>query len=81
MRRRQLNRPEGVANDDVRVQTPSEALVEALGLIDIGDGHRHDLELHVDRPHFGVSIERSALVRVPVMLTSSARFVLTAASG
>ena len=51
-RRRELHRPEVVAGGKVGVQPPSEALIEALCPIDIGDGQRHDLELHVDGPHF-----------------------------
>jgi hypothetical protein len=39
MRGRQLDHPEVVADDDVSVQPPSEALVEALGSID-GPGVR-----------------------------------------
>ena len=47
--RRELHRPDVVADDQVDVEPPSEALVEALRPIDIGDGQRHDLERHVDR--------------------------------
>ena len=47
--RRDLHRPDVVADDQVDVQPPSEALIEALCPIDIGDGQRHDLERHVDR--------------------------------
>src|SRR5690348_11324878 len=47
MGRRELHRPDVVADDQVDVEPPSEALVEALGPIDIGDGQRHDLERHV----------------------------------
>ena len=35
MRRRQLDHPEAVSGGDVGIQTPAEALVEALGPIDI----------------------------------------------
>ena len=42
--RRELHPPEVVAGGKVGVQPPSEALVEALRPIDIGDGQRHDLE-------------------------------------
>jgi hypothetical protein len=47
VRGRQLDYSEVVAGDDVGVRPPSEALVEALCPIDVGDGQRHDLELHV----------------------------------
>ena len=50
--RRHLHRPEVVADDQVDVEPPSKALIEALRPIDIGDGQRHDLELHVDRAQF-----------------------------
>jgi hypothetical protein len=49
----ELDHPEGVADGDVGVQPPAEALVEALGPVDVGDGQRHDLEFHVDGPGFG----------------------------
>src|SRR6266480_2378595 len=45
--RRELNRPDVVADDQVDVEPPSEALIEALCPIDIGDRQRHDLEFHV----------------------------------
>jgi hypothetical protein len=45
---RQLHHSESVALSDVGVEPPSQALVEALGPIDIGYGQRHDLEVHVD---------------------------------
>ena len=38
LRRRQLDGPKGVADDDVSIAPPTQALVEALGAIDIGDG-------------------------------------------
>src|SRR4029453_14221072 len=47
VRRRQLNRPDVIADDEIGVQSPSQALIEALGPVDIGDGQRYDLELHV----------------------------------
>src|SRR5213078_5098360 len=47
VRRRELDGPDVVADDQVDVEPPSEALVEALRPIDIGDGQRHDLEFHV----------------------------------
>lgn len=47
VRRRQLNRPDVVAECKVAIQPPSQALIEALGPIHIGDGQRHDLELHL----------------------------------
>ena len=50
--RRELHPPDVVAGAKVGVQPPSEALIEALCLIDIRDGHRHHLELHVDGAHF-----------------------------
>src|SRR4051812_41529760 len=49
---RELDRPDVVANDQIDVEPPPEALVEALRAIDIGDGQRHHLERHVDRRHF-----------------------------
>ncbi len=48
----ELDHADVFADDDVRVQAPPEALVEALGPVDIGDGQRHYLEPHVDRPRF-----------------------------
>src|SRR5215207_2518381 len=50
--RRHLHRPEVVAGGQVGVQPPSEALIEALCPVNIGDGQRHHLERHVDRPRF-----------------------------
>src|SRR3954453_9377237 len=47
--RRHLHLPEVVTDDQVDVQPPSQALIEALCAIDIRDGHRHHLERHVDR--------------------------------
>src|SRR4051794_40808815 len=49
VRRRHLHRAEVVADDQVDVEPPSEALIEALRAIDIGDGDLHDLQGHVDR--------------------------------
>src|SRR3954454_15631555 len=46
--RRHLHLPE-VAEVDVDVQPPSQALVEAQCPIDVGDGDRHDFEPHIDR--------------------------------
>jgi hypothetical protein len=43
VRWRQLDRPDVVAQDEIGVQSPSEALIEAFRSIDIGDGQRHDL--------------------------------------
>src|SRR3954447_8648233 len=45
--RRELHRADVVADDQVDVQPPSEALVEALRPIDLGDGQRHYFEIHV----------------------------------
>jgi hypothetical protein len=45
--RRELQRPKAIAAGQVGVQPPSEALIEALCPIDIGDGQRHNLEFHV----------------------------------
>src|SRR4051794_4452223 len=45
--RRELHRADVVADDQVDVEPPPEALIEALGPIDVGDGQRHDLERHV----------------------------------
>ena len=46
VRGRELDRP-NVAESEVGIQPSSQALIEALGTIDVGDGQRHDLELHV----------------------------------
>ena len=62
--------PDAVAEVEVGVQPPSEALVEALGPIDVGDGDRYDLELHVDRPRCGRSGEAPVLASVVLMRTS-----------
>src|SRR5204862_885084 len=48
-RRGELDHPE-VLVPEVRVQPPSEALVELLGAVDIRDGDDDGLELHVDSP-------------------------------
>src|SRR3954447_19077537 len=47
-RRRHLHLPE-VAEVDIDVQPPAQALIEAKRSIDIGDRHRYHLEPHVDR--------------------------------
>src|SRR5262245_26071569 len=43
----ELHVPDLVAEDQVDVQPPAEALVEGLGPVNVGDGQRHDLEVHV----------------------------------
>src|SRR5829696_9651999 len=48
--RRELHPPDVVAGGEVGVQPPPEALIEALCPIDVGDGQRDHLELHVDGP-------------------------------
>jgi hypothetical protein len=48
--RRELDRPDALTELEIGVQPPSEALVEALRTIDVGNRDRDDLELHVDRP-------------------------------
>src|SRR5690348_8411633 len=48
MRRCELHGTHLVADDQVDVQPPPQALVEALCPIDIGHGQGHDLEVHVN---------------------------------
>jgi hypothetical protein len=45
--RSELHRPDLVAEGQVGVQPPSDAPIEALRPIDIGNGQRHHLEPHV----------------------------------
>jgi hypothetical protein len=47
-RRRELDDPEPVVKGKVGVEPPSEALVELLSPVDIGDGDDERLEFHVD---------------------------------
>src|SRR5215217_1771662 len=59
--RRELHPADVVAGGEVRVQPPSEALIEALGPVDVGDRQRHDLEPHRDgrgagNPRRGVTV-------------------------
>ena len=48
-RRRELDDPEVLADDDVGVEPPPQAHVETLGSINVGHGDDDDLQLHVDR--------------------------------
>ena len=50
-----------VADDDVRVQSPPEVLVEALCPIDIGDGQRHHSSFRSMVPTPGVFIDVSVI--------------------
>ena len=70
VRRRQLHRPDVVADDQVDVQPPSEALVEALCPVDVGDGQRHDLEVHVDAEISASRPSHSPLTSVLAISTS-----------
>ena len=44
-----LHEPPVVAAGEIGVQPPTQALVEALGAIDVGHGNDDDLELQVGR--------------------------------
>ena len=68
---RELDRADVVAEVEVGVQPPSEALVEALCPIDVGDGQRHDLELHVDRAPVRRSPSRRQLPTSVVLMPTS----------
>jgi hypothetical protein len=46
-RGRQLHHPELRTAGVVGIQPPPELLIEALGLIDVGDGHHDDLKFHI----------------------------------
>ena len=48
--RRELYDPKLVTDDEVGVQSPTQAAVKALGAIDVRDRDDDDLELHVDPP-------------------------------
>ena len=45
-----MQRPVALGAGDVDVLPPAQALVEALGAVDVGDRHDDDLELEVDGP-------------------------------
>ena len=45
----QLHRPPVVTDGEIGVQPPPQALVEALGAIDVGHRNDDDLELQIDR--------------------------------
>src|SRR5215472_14213866 len=47
VRRGHLDHPETVADRDVGIQTPPEALIETLCPVDISNWQRYDLELHI----------------------------------
>src|SRR4051794_14671003 len=51
--RRELHRPEVVADHQVDVEPPSQARIEALCAIDVRDRQGHDLEVHGDGAYFG----------------------------
>ena len=72
MGRRELHRPEVVADDQVDVEPPSEALIEALRSIDIGHGQRRTTSR-------AMSIVLSSVVSVEVALPTSSLplFMLT----
>jgi hypothetical protein len=56
---------EGVADVEVGVEPPAQAVVEALGAVDIGNGDDDDFELHVGhRVLLGHDI--SSLVLAPI---------------
>ena len=51
-RRRELHAPERVTDDEVGVEPPAQAAVEALGALDVRNRDDDDLELQVDRRRF-----------------------------
>ena len=79
LRRGHLHHAEVVAGADVGVQPPSQAQVEALGPIDIGDGQRHDLEPQRDGRADGC-LRRGSLLTWVVLITTSMWFELTTPS-
>src|SRR5262245_50686172 len=46
--RRELDAPELLALDEIRVEPPTQAGVEALGTLRVGHWNADDLELHID---------------------------------
>src|SRR5262245_28087816 len=49
-RRGELHYAPVITVGEVRIESPAEASVEALGTIDVGHGKHDDLELHIRRP-------------------------------
>ena len=68
--RRHLHHPPVVTGGEIGVQPPPQALVEALGAIDVGHRNDDDLELRREVPGLGIWVAGSLLICVPLIVTS-----------
>ena len=60
-----------VTDDEVGVESPTQAAVEALGAIDVRNRDDDDLELHVDRPCLRGCIAASLRSKVMAVMFAS----------